>query len=661
MSGSSLPPVASPEVDIPGDLRLAGFCGTVPGEPGRLWVRTILPDKPYYYSNNDSPKDTPAFLRFSLQDFEGREIWRKEAPCPNVPWQEISLPRDLLTTGTCELEAVLIYDDLPMARVTRTLVLHAPEGNSRFFFAESMEGWGDGICQKLSDAICGTSRTCLLPAGGTMQIPVVGDGLVAVYGLLQIPTGTFRVEIGENVVSHQIEDFEFVAREVFFGFGKEGQMLRLRTENGSLGLIRIRMEPLDKDDEALAGWHTPKTRDRRVVVNNDGYSEGFFEPLDWNPKQLAEQILRFQGSGVSQVDLCSLVSDTANYPSDWVDFHGMDPAIKWPREGDRSAHLHYRWLAENTKGLFPVVLEAGRTIDLTVGGSLRMNVSYGHHPFGRVMNGKFWFDYPSCRIKRFPNEIDDNENSLSFAYPEVRARRVGVLRELAEFGCLEVNLDFCRYPRIMGYDEPLLEIFFQRHGSDGREVEIDDPHWIRIRQEVMTDFLRDIRQSLNEVKGDDGEKVRISIRLPATKFESFGFDPAAWIAEDLVDTLIPAFPGHDRWCDVTPWVDMTRNAPVQVLAGIEYFRHQTSESELTDEEVARGVVPGRRIANTREDFLRRGAEAYAKGADGMYVFNVWDNPELLEGLQDASFVRHWHRFRDLEQWDAEVRPSRAGS
>jgi hypothetical protein len=649
-----------PEVDIPGDLRLAGFSGRVPGEPGRIWVRAIRPEKPYFYSNNDRPKNEDVIISLRLLDLQGEELWREEGRCPQSPWREVILPWQKLSAGSYDLEAILIYDELPMARMSKPITILASEQRAEVISAPAL-GEGDaGNCEDLVESLCGSKYLRELPPREALRIPVTAaqkEGLLAFYGTFRVPTGIFQAGINDDLVPQEIHDPELLAQEVFLGFGRMGDLLTIQAGEQPLAILRVRHELLTAADEALAGHDTPKNRDRRVVVNNDGFSEGFFEP-DWNPKQLAEQILRFRGRGVTQVDMCSLVSDTASYPSAWVDFYGEDPDLEWPGEGYRGARRHYEWLATETEGLFPQVVKAGRSIGLTVGGSLRMNVSYGHHPFGRVMNGKLWFDRPDLRLKRSPEEEDDNENSLSFAYPETRARRIGVLREMAEFGCQEVNLDFCRYPRVMGYDGPLLEEFSRRHGTDGSAVEIDDPRWICIRQEVMTGFLRDLRQTLGEVRPDSADKVRISIRLPATNYEGFGFDPAVWAAEGLVDVLIPAFPGHDRWCDVAPWVAMTRNTPTQILAGIEYFRHQTSESELTDAEMAQGIEPGRRLANFREDFLRRAAEAYAKGADGMYVFNVWDNSALLAGLEDAAYVRHWSRFLDRQNLDTEVHPSR---
>lgn len=92
-----------------------------------------------------------------------------------------------------------------------------------------------------------------------------------------------------------------------------------------------------------------------------------------------------------------------------------------------------------------------------------------------------------------------------------------------------MNLGFCRYPTVLGYEEPMLKQFAEAHGEDGTKIPFDDPRLIRVRQEVMNSFLHEVCAAMDEAGKKRGQPVRVSVRLPATKIETFGFVPQTWI------------------------------------------------------------------------------------------------------------------------------------
>ena len=65
-------------------------------------------------------------------------------------------------------------------------------------------------------------------------------------------------------------------------------------------------------------------------------------------------------------------------------------------------------------------------------------------------NGKLWHEHQEYRIR---GRDGRRRHELSFAWEAVRKQRLGVLLEM---GCAGVTMDFCRYPYILGYDEPLV-------------------------------------------------------------------------------------------------------------------------------------------------------------------------------------------------------------
>jgi len=418
----------------------------------------------------------------------------------------------------------------------------------------------------------------------------------------------------------------------------------------------VRVEPLDKRVSLVP---RPGNGGKPLVVNNDGGSEGFWSP-SWDPNQLPEMAERYQGTDVSQFEFSTNLGEMTNYRSRYVDFYG-EGVEEWPTRGYEAQRRHFLYLDQHEPRLFPWLAERSREIGLVFWGSQRMNADYGGHPeYSELFHSRFQKEHPEMRVLHSPRHTTPSFY-LSYAHAAVRERRIGVLRELVEFGCEGVNLDFCRYPNVLGYEAPMPELFRQAHGGDGAEVAFDDPRWVSVRQQVMNGFMREVRAAMNAEGRKRGRPVLVSVRLPATRYETFGFDPQTWVREGLVDALIPAFPGPERWFDIKPWVAMVRGTKVQVWPGTEFYFHEIASAELTDKDVARGLKPGAQFWLKRSDYLRRAAEAYAVEAHGFYMFNAWAkrSAALVRGISDPTFVTHWRRYLDPENLSSEIATDQA--
>lgn len=637
---------------VPGEMKLAGPLMAASGSPVETWLWAVRPKPPYFHSAVRAREPAPAELTVGLFDAEGGELARVQPRFRAGKWRKIQLAEDGLPPGEYEIAALMTYDGVPFNRVTKRLIVVDPDEPSGRTILDAAS-LADALNLEVAADSSGR-KAVRVPKDREIKLPVPGAGeRVAVHGLFQIPAPGLSAAIdGKPRDLPALRDREYAVREQFLGYARAGtDTLALKSGEDDFRLLHLRFEPVPGNPAA-----DPKKRGnagKQIFVNNDGFSEGFFDP-EWDPRELPEQVDRYQNTDVSVFEWTSLVSDVANYRSAHADFYGEGFQGEWPGRNYRAAHEHYVFLQQHDPPMFPWLVQRGEAIGVPVWGSLRMSTGYGAHPFGRVFNGKFWFENPAMRLKRTPDEADDNDNFLSYAYAPVRESRLGVLREMVGFGCEGVNLDFCRYPEVMGYDQPLLERFEATHGESGAAYTFDHPKWISVRQEFFNEFMRGVRKAMNEAGEERGAPVRISARLPATHYATFGFDPETWVREGLVDVLIPAFPGNDRWADPEPWLEMVRGTDVLVLPGIEYHIFETSQSELTDEEIERGVEPGYQFKQTRENYLRRAADAYAAGAHGMYLFNNWKRPEMWRGVSDAEFVESWRRDQDPENLHSEL-------
>jgi hypothetical protein len=71
-----------------------------------------------------------------------------------------------------------------------------------------------------------------------------------------------------------------------------------------------------------------------------------------------------------------------------------------------------------------------------------------------------------------------------------------------------VELDYCRYPYVLGYEPILTNDYLQQYGIDPKqEITPEGQHrWNRFKADVMTEFMEDVRQ---ELAGQ-----QIAVRIP---------------------------------------------------------------------------------------------------------------------------------------------------
>lgn len=100
------------------------------------------------------------------------------------------------------------------------------------------------------------------------------------------------------------------------------------------------------------------------------------------------------------------------------------------------------------------------------------------------------------------------------------------------------------------------------------------------------------------------------------------------------------------------------HSEIEIWPGTEYYFHETSAGELTDQDVATGKKPGTMWRLSRADYLHRAAESYAAGADGFYRFNAWGkaHTHLVRGITDANFVANRRRHFDRRNFGSEIPP-----
>ena len=366
----------------------------------------------------------------------------------------------------------------------------------------------------------------------------------------------------------------------------------------------------------------PRNAEKLVVVNDDGFS-AFFSGEYTSADDLRRKIRNFADTQVAVLEWCITAGSRVNFPARTSELVGTG-VTEFPRRGDKLASETFRRLAAEGTDTLAVVAAACRETGIACYASVRMN---GDYPAGwmgaalpAMMNSDFWRAHPEFRVR---DKAGADKTKLSYAFPEVRAFRLGLIREAAERDIAGVNLDFLRHPDFFGYDEPLVQEFQRRFGVDPRTVSATDRRWLDLRCEIMSGFLRDVRRVLDEAGQRRGQRLGLSARVDWKQSRNVGCDVETWLKEGLLDYLVVGQRSLGGYSfDLKPFVALARPSGCAVLFGEEAILTGNDLTPQEDKLVAEGKMAApKRGMLTLEQYHARAARWFAAGADGLHLFN----------------------------------------
>ncbi len=190
-------------------------------------------------------------------------------------------------------------------------------------------------------------------------------------------------------------------------------------------------------------------------------------------------------------------------------------------------------------------------------------------------------------------------HALRYEVPEVRSFILSLYREVLEIGAPGITIDFCRYPE--GIDKP----------------------------QTCTAFLRELRKLADEFGAARKQHVPLLIRFPAQRVRLCeNFDYRTWVNEGLVDYLCPSnIQGRHLHFDLKPYVEATRGTACKLMPVVDGL-HWGPE------------MPG--------PFLWRVQQAYAAGADGIYVYQA--DGRILGRVADRRTIRLLGSSSAVRRW-----------
>ncbi|MBP1989190.1 Ig-like domain-containing protein [Paenibacillus eucommiae] len=296
------------------------------------------------------------------------------------------------------------------------------------------------------------------------------------------------------------------------------------------------------------------------------------------------------------------------------------------------------------KNPLQIVAQRSQEIGIDTFASLRVNALYptNQYPW---LNGNLYPQYESYRYVTYYGA--PLGNNMSYGYPEVRAFIEDLLQEAVSFqGVKGIELDFNRNPYVLGWEPVITNGYTALYGIDPKlENTLQGMgRWVKYRADFMTEFLRELRLAL--------PGTTISVRVPDHDYFKSGFDVQTWIAEGLIDILVPSSVNSEKfWNNLSEFADLVRGTDVMLYGGINYNLAGIDLTKQEEDLLKRGVASNlSRTSVTKEQYLLRAHQFYEAGYDGIYLFNNITGTNALGLLGDKVKVEKWYNLAYPTSW-----------
>ena len=358
-----------------------------------------------------------------------------------------------------------------------------------------------------------------------------------------------------------------------------------RRKAGSMAYVRL---------EPVAEAFRP---DRRLIAYNDAHGVFFLAGT-----RLEEQIEPLRDSDFEY--LCwEGGGGVVTYPSKVARRYGEN-VTSFPRTLDRQIVESLQQLEAEGKNPIIMARDHAWTLGLKFLVAPRME-AYGVPPImDEMFNSAIFDEHPELRCVTRDGETIPR---LSYAFPQVQDYVLRQYREVTEYEPDGLSLLFNRGAPYLLYEQPLVDGFREAFGKDPHELDEWDEDWIGYRCDVLTGFMRRVRQLLDEMTPPGRPRMELiaSVLNSVHTCRRYGIDVETWARENLVSIVCP-YAAAFHWTDREDEKELELPGFVEALAG--------TGCGLRPHVMPRVTSP--------ETFLATAAALYAAGADGL---SFWDS------------------------------------
>ncbi len=378
----------------------------------------------------------------------------------------------------------------------------------------------------------------------------------------------------------------------------------------------------------------------RLIYNDDGGGPCALEP-PLTPRQFVDATIgQIAGTRVDALSWPIGMNGlyVMNYPTHVPGGEVVGDSLR----EDTGVKLESSWWWRNIRAIRGLIEQGHDPMKLMVNGAheagidiwIHIRQNDWHHVRGEstadpkhflnFMAGRFWREHPEWRIGKdgmegWPEGQPVSQAAIDFqdfAHEPVRRYRIAIAEEAASrYDVDGIELDFMRCP-----------YFFKKSQVPAMTA-------------VMTEYVREIRRTLDRLGRARNRYIGVSARVPWTVAgaAAVGLDAPRWARDGLVNQLVPSsFFAMTLDADVSEWIAIGKGTGCRIYPCIE----ESYRAGISME----GGVPDLQWV----DLERARATAlnfWNAGADGIYLFNWPDRgrnvnttPGLSE-LHDPSILR----------------------
>ena len=306
------------------------------------------------------------------------------------------------------------------------------------------------------------------------------------------------------------------------------------TSGGGVGYVKL----IPLSSKEIAGLKADRNRKdtRRVTATCDGFSFIYYRRPTTAEEFLVE-VEEFRDSDVDTLILHSFGADKVSYPTKVGHLPGQD-MDDYLNPGHRYFSEAVRELARKKINPMKVMIDGAHDVGMKVQVAVRPGGWSFVEPFTDFWETPFYKKNPKWRCE---DKDGTPVTRMSWAVPEVRKHVVDLLREMVSLGADGAHLVFNRGLPVSLYEEPFRALFQTKHNLDPRTLEDTDPRILKLRSDIVTTFMSELRTVLDEEQKRRGSGKRLSLTamVLGNEFDNswYGIDIRRLVAEGLLDEI----------------------------------------------------------------------------------------------------------------------------
>ncbi|MBQ4107352.1 MAG: hypothetical protein IJC73_07220 [Lentisphaeria bacterium] len=284
-------------------------------------------------------------------------------------------------------------------------------------------------------------------------------------------------------------------------------------------LAWVRLEP-------VASPPRPAVPAFETLITQDGYNTATFEDY-------LDKIEPLKEIRTGKFFFCFAQGDSCLHHPTRVGTHGCRGTTDFGRQIDRDIVEAVADLTAKHPDFIPELIREVHGRGMEFHASVRTGAFYLP---GFPLRSGFFIDHPEyhCRLRN-GTEVE----RVSLAIPEVRQHFLALFREIMSFDCDGLHLILNRALPFVLFEPAFCERFEQRYGISPLTLPDDDARIMQLRQEIVTDFMRDVRAMLDECGAARSRHLQLTLTVPATGERNlfFGLDLRLLATAGIVDNI----------------------------------------------------------------------------------------------------------------------------